>query len=491
MNRIVRIFLASVLSGVASLSAFTQEMPAPKPWPSVRVLLRSARDPNAPFGLPLRMLSDYALRDPNISTGPGGEYYLVATTSSAKKQISMWLENDGVRMWKSKDLVHWNPVTGPGEPDGFVWTFEKDGTWSKAWKKSPFVSPHGELRRALWAPEIHYFRGTFWIPYSMNYTGTGLLRSTTGKAEGPYVDVKKGGPLTDGIDGSIFQDDSGSVYFLHSGYSIAKMKPDLSDLAEPSRDVEVPGKRWGEGIYMIKISGHYILINSGNPHTDDPSKLDTYDCFSAVSDTSPYGPYSPLYRAIPFDGHNNLFQAKDGTWWSTFFGSGPNNPWEERPGIIPVSISKNGHISPKRTYPRPKWTYTTLKPGPEWMRAARELPKSKIGEGAFGDPAIGRSGFFTDVGTPWTVGEIWLRSSFTIKSQITAKPELYLRTDGPTEIFVNAQLAAKYEKPLNDYVTVPFAASASLRAGRNVIAVHATSQPGTASYIDVGIVGAF
>src|SRR5579875_3760033 len=157
-----------VFAFLMCLPVFAQQMPAPKPWPFVRVLLRSARDPNAPYGLPLRMLFDFPLRDPNISTGPDGTFYLVATTASAHKQVSMWWENDGVRMWKSKDLVQWYSITGPGEPHGFVWTFDKDGTWSKAWKKSPFVSPHGELRRALWAPEIHFFRGTFWIPYSMN-----------------------------------------------------------------------------------------------------------------------------------------------------------------------------------------------------------------------------------------------------------------------------------------------------------------------------------
>jgi hypothetical protein len=476
------------LFGASFLPAVAQDMPAPKPWPVVDVLLRSARDPNAPYGLPLRMLFDVPVRDPNISVGPGGTFYLVATTEAATKKISMWWENDGVRMWRSKDLVHWQVVTGAGEPNGFVWTFERDGTWSKAWKKSPFVSPNGELRRALWAPEIHYFQGTFWIPYSMNYTGTGLLKSTTGKAEGPYVDVKTDGPLTDGIDASIFPDDDGSVYFLHNGYSIAKMKSDLSDLAEPSRDVDVPGKRWGEGIYMIKRDGRYILINSGNPHNENPSQPDTYDCFSASSDQSPYGPYNHLYRAIPFDGHNNLFQDKAGGWWSSFFGSGPNNPWQERPGVIALTISNEGRVSPKRLYPRPIWFYTELNPGRDWSSRAGELPRSKMGEGAFGDPAIERFGFLTDVGTSWMSDEIWLRTHFEIKGQMPAKPRLYLRVSGSAEIFINGQFVAESKDPSGDYISIPITSSSVLKRGSNVVSVHVKANPEMLRYVDVGLV---
>ncbi len=487
-NRFRNIFLASALLMVSIAQASSQEMPAPEPWPAVRVLLRPARNPNAPYGLPLRMLFDFPLRDANVSTGPKGTYYLVATTKSASKQVSMWWENDGVRMWKSTDMFHWSAVTGPGEPTGFVWTFDKDGTWSKAWHKSPFVSPHGELRRALWAPEIHYFRGTFWIPYSMNYGGTGLLRSTTGKSEGPYLDVKTNGPLTDGIDASVFQDDNGSVYFLHNGYSIARMKPDLSGLAEGPRDLDIPGKQWGEGIYIIRLHGHYIFIDSGNPHQENPALSDTYDCFSAVSGKSPYGPYRPLYRAIPFDGHNNLFRDKKGNWWSSFFGSGPNNPWVERPGVIAVSISSDGYVSPKRSYPRPKWYYTLVNPDSGWISGDSPLPQGKIGEGAFGDPAIARSGFFTDVGTSWTSGEIWLRTSFKIKRELPHEPRLYLRADGPVEVFINGQMAAESQKPFIDYETLPINPSAAFHLGRNLITVHASSKPGVHPYIDVGIV---
>jgi beta-xylosidase len=64
-------------------------------------------------------------------------------------------------------------------------------------------------------------------------SGSGLLKSTTGKPEGPYADMQPAERMGDEIDASLFEDDDGAVYFLwHSG-KIARLKPDMSGLAEP------------------------------------------------------------------------------------------------------------------------------------------------------------------------------------------------------------------------------------------------------------------
>ena len=61
----------------------------------------------------LKPIVDVPMRDPNICVGPDGTYYLVGTTGNFFKA------NDGIEMWKSKDLVKWDHV-------GFIWTFAKD-----------------------------------------------------------------------------------------------------------------------------------------------------------------------------------------------------------------------------------------------------------------------------------------------------------------------------------------------------------------------------
>ena len=68
--------------------------------------------------------------------------------------------------------------------------------------------------RAVWAPEIHYLRGNYYICLSMAPSGTSILRSSTKKPEGPYVHaVSAEKPVTGGIDPTLFEDDDGKVYF--------------------------------------------------------------------------------------------------------------------------------------------------------------------------------------------------------------------------------------------------------------------------------------
>lgn len=464
-----------------------------------RVILPAARDINAPGGLPLRKLLDIPMRDPNITLGPDGNYYLVGTTDPAPGYTKiavndltgqMWTINDGIRMWKSPDMVHWQSL-------GLIWSLDKDGTWAHWWQGANPGS-------AIWAPEIHYHKGTYWIPYCTKlegkdlHLGAGLLRSTTGRPEGPYVDVQPSGPLGMDDDASMFQDDDGTVYFLFGGYNIARMKDDLSGLAEEPRKIQfVSDPGWGEGIYLIKAHGKYIFINSGTATitpglVNPPPGQTTYDCFSAVSSGSIYGPYTNRYRAIPHDGHNNLFQDKKGNWWATYFGSDPWAPFSVgasgRPAVLPVTIAADGTIRAARTAPRPIWHYVTVPPFGDWTGANYDDRAWKKSGGAFGNPAVAQNGNVTDVGTVWTRGDLWLRKNFTLMQSAANVPMFYLRHSGLLDIYLNGRVAAHITGNSDDYVTLPVTIATLLHPGTNTIAVHCLSGTGLA-YADVGIVG--
>jgi len=268
---------------------------------------------------PLKPLFDYPLRDPSITLGGDGNYYLAGTTGFP----TWWKTNEGIRVWKSPDLKRWEPL-------GLVWKIE-DGTWQKKF--------HGE-NRALWAPEIHYVKGTFWLTHCMNFGGCGLLKSTTGKAEGPYADVHPQGPLTGNIDASLFQDDDGKVYFVWQNGMIARLNDEMTELAEPPRLLKPSNHHQVgfEGAFLTKINGRYHLVCAdfirGN-----------YDCMIATAEKL-YGPYGPRYRAIPHGGHNMLFKDKEGNWWSTLFGSDPRAPFRERPAILRIEFGAEGRIRP-------------------------------------------------------------------------------------------------------------------------------------------------
>ncbi len=292
----------------------------------------------------LRLLMDTPLRDTSICLGPDGTYYLTGTVEP------FWADNQGIKLWKSPDLTNWTAL-------GFVWKYGA----------SPWHQKYLEAKKPLWAPEVHYLKGTFWLTYSMpgwdgtaKTSGCGLLKSATGKPEGPYEDVQPGERLGDEIDASLFQDDDGQVYFLwHSG-KIARMKPDLSGLAEPyhwlrtsttdpdpKHHSSLCEKIFGphsfdhvgyEGMYLFKANGRYYLCCSENFDG-------RYSCAIATA-TNIYGPYGPRYEAIPHGGHNVFFQDTRGAWWSTYFGSDDSAPWRERPGILPIHFDQNGVVHP-------------------------------------------------------------------------------------------------------------------------------------------------
>jgi xylan 1,4-beta-xylosidase len=122
---------------------------------------------------------------------------------------------------------------------GQVWSIERDAardSWQRTRRvvNDPALGPVREnrLARGIVSPEIHYLKGKYFITYSMNGQGTGLLKSKTGKPEGPYEDM---GRFTgEGTDASLFEDDDGSCYWLVGQGWIAKVKPDFSGLeAQP------------------------------------------------------------------------------------------------------------------------------------------------------------------------------------------------------------------------------------------------------------------
>lgn len=274
----------------------------------------------------LRRLFEFPVRDTSVCVGPDHAYYLTGTTGHP----AWWTRNEGIRIWRSTDLTNWVPL-------GLVWSFEKDATWQKPVKAG---------RRAVWAPEIHFIKGTFWLTYCVNWEGggTGLLKSTSGKAEGPYVDVKSDGPITAEIDASLFQDDDGKVYFVFQNGKIARMKDDLSGLTEEPRCLKPANFRHVgfEGAFLTKINGRYQLICAEFNERGGDS---TYDCMVASADNI-YGPYGDRYEALAHAGHNMFFKDLNGNWWATFFGNDPKSPWRERPGLIPIRLDADGRIVP-------------------------------------------------------------------------------------------------------------------------------------------------
>ncbi|KMT65283.1 family 43 glycosylhydrolase [Catenovulum maritimum] len=246
---------------------------------------------------------DEKIRDPFITKGPDNFYYLTGTTAG-----SHWGDTVGVRLWRSKDLANWQDL-------GFVWQLNKEGKAQNSWhhtkpvKRPDFINPV-----AIWAPEIHYMKGTWWIPHCINGGGHGLLKSKTGLVQGPYEALPA--MMDKLIDAHLFKEGEDIYYAWQADY-IAKMNSDMTALAEPATKLQHNGKHEMayEGILIIKFGDKYLHIGSGR-YGYEPS--DSYDLFYAVSNNLK-GPYGKRRMMIKNAGHGNIFKGPNGKWWSTAF----------------------------------------------------------------------------------------------------------------------------------------------------------------------------
>lgn len=288
---------------------------------------------------PVKPLMELHLRDTIIRL-VNDTYYLTGSTGD-----NIWDRNDGVELWRSKDLQHWDYL-------GLVWSIDRDGTWQKEWH----TDRNGHPMRDVWAPEIHFIHGKFYLALCMASGGTSLLVSTTGKPEGPYVSpVKPDSPLTGGIDATLFQDDDGKVYFTWGrGGTIYQMKDDMSGFAGEGHRIayEKPADgSWDkdeiafEGASLFKHAGKYYLTGAA-------FYKGRYSSVAAISDNI-YGPYKQWHEAVPSGGGGNYFQDRAGIWHCTVFGNDEQVSWREKPGLVRIEFAPDGRI--KIAAQQPPW----------------------------------------------------------------------------------------------------------------------------------------
>jgi hypothetical protein len=307
---------------------------------------------------PIKPLLNLHIRDTVIILGGDGNYYMTGSTGD-----NIWDFNDGVELWRSTDLKRWDYM-------GLVWSVMKEGTWEKTPR-----SLHGKPVVTIWAPEIHYLKklNTYVICLSMAPGGISLLKSATGKPEGPYVNTVPGGrPLrNEGIDATVFEDDDGKVYFANgAGGTIYLLKDDLSGFAE-SRAVKLENPDHNpahhaakvvssgmngfghEGAVLFKANGKYY-------HGAVDDYQGRYSSCVAIADNI-WGPYANWHETVPCGGGTDFFKDKEGNWWCAFFGNDPAAPWREMPGIVRVDFDPAGKIFVAKTQP----AFVLQDPAPE------------------------------------------------------------------------------------------------------------------------------
>ncbi|MBO4363960.1 MAG: family 43 glycosylhydrolase [Clostridia bacterium] len=273
-------------------------------------------------------VADIHLRDPYIMRGPDGFYYMTGTNDPVD-----WHNTKEIHVYKSTDLTAWEDL-------GAVWVFKRDATWQKE------ILTDGSS--PIWAPELHYIRGTYYICYSLGWGSMSgaVLKSTSGLPTGPYVSTSDA-PVFDYIDSTFFAEDSGKVYGIWSDGLIAEMNADMSGFkGEVRRLKSSSGNQVGfEGCFLVKTGGLYYLCSStyGIHYDENGRAYQTYDSYYAVSDRL-FGPYSERRLLMTYGGHNNLFFTEDGRLFTTAF-YGKN--FSERPAVAELEITEEGLLTVK------------------------------------------------------------------------------------------------------------------------------------------------
>jgi GH43 family beta-xylosidase len=232
-----------------------------------------------------------------------GFYYFTATLDPA----------GGLWVWKSRTL------TGI---DG--------GAKVKVWT----APPSGPQSRQIWAPELHFLQGRWYLYYT---AGDGIdanhrhyvLESVTDDPQGEYRDRGRVDPDFDAyaIDGSVLEAADGTLYFLYTTGSlrIAAMSSPLR-VCGPGVTIAAPSLPWEHGwleapqalvreerIFIVYSAGHSakvdyrlgLLTHTGGSLLDPASW--------AKSPEPLFEPYSGPDGNVYTTGHCSFTRSPDGT----------------------------------------------------------------------------------------------------------------------------------------------------------------------------------
>ncbi|MFB9631570.1 family 43 glycosylhydrolase [Nonomuraea helvata] len=294
--------------------------------------------------------------------------------------------NDGIFMWVSHSMRGpWKLVdtTGirPGAEKGKVWSPEFVGEnrpgrmvvapWQEYWYDDRFGK-----RGQAWAPEVHYFRGKWYIVACMGdhsqKVGSFMLvsegglegpyRLVEGNADKPFGDLVIGGPnfIRPGayhhIDGSLYSEGDDAWLVLHN-HLYAKFRDDMEDIVPTTnlptfQQVPYSPEPYLEGAYVFKHGGKYYLLqaawNRSSPNADGSTRYAydppgpgrtqyQYDAVVAVSDRFE-GPYSERWTAGVGAGHNNFFVDHGGHLWATFFRNPNFGYWADPSRVADAAV---------------------------------------------------------------------------------------------------------------------------------------------------------
>jgi hypothetical protein len=130
------------------------------------------------------------------------------------------------------------------------------------------------------------------------------------------------------------------------------------------------------------------------------------------------------------------------------------------------------------------WRYTTRAPSGDWAQPDFDASGWQEAPGGFGTPRTPN----VKPRTVWKTDDIWIRREVTLPDLARRSLALRLNHGAAAEVYLNGVSAGNFPVCVRNYEVVDIApaASAALRPGKNLIAIHCHQVRG-GQYIDAGL----
>jgi arabinan endo-1,5-alpha-L-arabinosidase len=336
---------------VAPLALPSRAAPAP---PTYRNPLR-ATSPSGPVG---------SCPDPAIIRGQDALWYMYCTSDPLNDAERVGDRFHYFAILRSSDLVTWAYI---GDVFAALPGWVAPGT-------------------PLWAPDVQYFNGRYYLYYAAPYTafpggGSAIGVATAPSPAGPWVD--SGVPVVapydvaccpgqrrEVIDPAVVADESGQRYLFYGGrFGGIAARPLLADglRADAAREVQIASGDRYEGAFVVRHGGYYYLfVSAGDCCSAGP--LTGYGVYVGRS-ANVLGPYTDRAGVALLDaavggtpilvpngnrwvgaGHNAVFTDLAGQDWFLYHAIDRADPyfagppgWNKRPPLLdPLDWSADG-----------------------------------------------------------------------------------------------------------------------------------------------------
>lgn len=286
--------------------------------------------------------------EPSVCSNGAGDYYMAVTTGNYYP---------GIAIYHSKDLVNWDKV-------------------NDVLKTEDQTVPlrNSRVNEGIYAADIKYCAAndTYYVIAIDAARGAFFVKASD--PEGEWSDRKRVTIIT-GVDPSFFFDDNGKAYIVfndipvdgrqeYNGHkTIRAVEFDIENDCTVGDKVVLVDKGadpaskpyWIESPHMYKYNGSYVLICEENTTRSSQSIV-------AFKGESPMGPFTP-YSASPIltqedveysgdysiaqPSHADLIMDNDGSWFSFFNATRPNEDGFENLGrevfMLPVNWTADGY----------------------------------------------------------------------------------------------------------------------------------------------------